>query len=98
MFNSGTINAATGAAAIEFCSCGLDYALTLGPGSAIDSTVVGNGIATLQLGGSGKDTFDLGLIGVQYVNFGNFNSPQLPPGPWSAPARRIGTCSAAPFW
>lgn len=74
VFNSGTINAATGLAAIEFCSCGPNT-LTLGPGSVINGAVLGSGTDTFQLGGTGKDTFDLSLIGslLQYDGFSTFN-------------------------
>ncbi|WP_354224359.1 autotransporter domain-containing protein [Bradyrhizobium sp. F1.4.3] len=74
VFNSGTINAATGFAAIEFCSCGSNT-LTLGPGSVINGFVLGAGTDTFQLGGTGKDTFDLSLIGsgLQYDGFTTFN-------------------------
>jgi uncharacterized protein with beta-barrel porin domain len=74
VFNSGTINAATGFAAIEFCGCG-NSVLTLGPGSVINGLVIGNGTDTFQLGGTGKDSFNLSLIGVgqQYDGFSTFN-------------------------
>ncbi len=74
VFNSGTINAATGFAAIELCGCG-NSVLTLGPGSVINGLVLGNGTDTLQLGGTGKDTFNLSLIGAgqQYDGFATFN-------------------------
>ena len=74
VFNSGTINAATGFAAIEFCGCG-NSVLTLGPGSVINGLVLGSGTDTLQLGGTGKDTFNLSLIGagLQYDGFSIFN-------------------------
>ncbi|WP_249157834.1 autotransporter domain-containing protein [Bradyrhizobium sp. KB893862 SZCCT0404] len=74
VFNSGTINAATGLAAIEFCSCGPNT-LTLGPGSVINGAVLGAGTDTFQLGGVGKDTFNLDLIGtaLQYDGFSTFN-------------------------
>ncbi|WP_452101106.1 autotransporter outer membrane beta-barrel domain-containing protein [Bradyrhizobium monzae] len=74
VFNSGTINAATGFAAIEFCSCGPNT-LTLGPGSVINGLVLGTGTDTFQLGGTGKDTFNLDLIGtgLQYDGFSTFN-------------------------
>jgi uncharacterized protein with beta-barrel porin domain len=71
VFNSGTINAATGFAAIEFCGCG--GMLTLGPGSIINGLVMGAGNGTFQLGGTGKDTFDLNSIGIQYLGFTTFN-------------------------
>ena len=73
VFNSGTINAAAGFAAIELCGCG--SVLTLGPGSVINGLVLGGGAGTLQLGGTGKDTFNLSLIGVgqQYDGFSTFN-------------------------
>jgi uncharacterized protein with beta-barrel porin domain len=75
VFNSGTINAATGSAAIEFCFCGVNSSLTLGPGSSIQGLVIGTGIETFQLGGTGKDTFNLSLIGtgLQYDGFATFN-------------------------
>ena len=73
VFNSGTINAAAGFAAIEFCGCGAGNVLTLGPGSVINGLVLGAG--TFQLGGTGADTFNLGLIGSgqQYDGFSTFN-------------------------
>ncbi len=73
VFNSGTINAAAGFAAIELCGCG--SVLTLGPGSVINGLVLGGGAGTLQLGGTGKDTFNLSLIGAgqQYDGFSTFN-------------------------
>jgi uncharacterized protein with beta-barrel porin domain len=77
VFNSGTINAATGFAAIEFCGCGVSHVLTLGPGSVINGLVMGTGLGTdtFQLGGTGKDTFNLSLIGagLQYDGFSIFN-------------------------
>ena len=74
VFNSGTINAATGFAAIELCGCG-NGVLTLGPGSVINGLVLGSGTDTFQLGGTGKDTFNLSLIGAgqQYDGFSTFN-------------------------
>jgi uncharacterized protein with beta-barrel porin domain len=74
VFNSGTINAATGFAAIELCGCG-NSTLTLGPGSVINGLVLGSGTDTLQLGGTGKDSFNLSLIGtgLQYDGFSTFN-------------------------
>ena len=73
VFNSGTINAAAGFAAIELCGCG--SVLTLGPGSVINGFVLGGGAGTFQLGGIGKDTFNLSLIGAgqQYDGFTTFN-------------------------
>ena len=73
VFNSGTINAAAGFAAIELCGCG--SVLTLGPGSVINGFVLGGGAGTFQLGGAGKDTFNLSLIGAgqQYDGFTTFN-------------------------
>jgi uncharacterized protein with beta-barrel porin domain len=75
VFNSGTINAATGFAAIEFCGCGTGNVLTLGPGSVINGQVIGTGTDTFQLGGTGTDTFDLNRIGAgkQYDGFAVFN-------------------------
>lgn len=74
VFNSGTINAAAGFAAIELCGCG-SSTLTLGPGSVINGLVLGSGTDTFQLGGTGKDTFNLSLIGPgqQYDGFATFN-------------------------
>ncbi|MFC4921197.1 MULTISPECIES: autotransporter outer membrane beta-barrel domain-containing protein [Bradyrhizobium] len=74
VFNSGTINAATGFAAIEFCGC-QPNTLTLGPGSVINGLVLAAGTDTFQLGGTGKDTFNLDLIGagLQYDGFSTFN-------------------------
>ena len=74
VFNSGTINAAAGFAAIELCGCG-NSVLTLGPGSVINGLVLGSGTDTFQLGGTGKDTFNLSLIGAgqQYDGFATFN-------------------------
>ena len=73
VFNSGTINAAAGFAAIELCGCG--SVLTLGPGSVINGLVLGGGAGTFQLGGTGKETFNLSLIGAgqQYDGFATFN-------------------------
>ncbi|MGX9427150.1 MULTISPECIES: autotransporter outer membrane beta-barrel domain-containing protein [Bradyrhizobium] len=77
VFNSGTINAAAGFAAIEFCGCapGSASVLTLGPGSVIHGLVLANGSDTFQLGGTGTGTFDLSLIGPgnQYDGFLTFN-------------------------
>ena len=75
VFNSGTIDAgASGAIAIDFCGCGSNT-LTLGPGSVINGQVLASGTDTFQLGGTGKDTFNLDLIGVglQYDGFSTFN-------------------------
>lgn len=74
VFNSGTINAATGFAAIDLCGCGSNT-LTLGPGSVINGQVFASGTDTFQLGGTGKDIFNLSLIGVglQYDGFSTFN-------------------------
>ncbi|WP_240535280.1 autotransporter outer membrane beta-barrel domain-containing protein [Bradyrhizobium sp. YR681] len=75
LFNSGTIDAsAAGAIAIDFCGCG-NNTLTLGPGSVINGQVFASGTDTFQLGGTGKDTFNLDLIGVglQYDGFSTFN-------------------------
>ena len=49
--------------------------LTLGPGSVINGLVLGGGAGTFQLGGTGKDTFNLSLIGAgqQYDGFSTFN-------------------------
>ena len=74
VFNSGTISAAAGFAAIELCGCG-NSTLTLGPGSVINGRVLGSVTDTFQLGGVGKDSFNLSLIGAgqQYDGFTTFN-------------------------
>ena len=75
VFNSGTINAgASGAVAIDFCGCGSNT-LTLGPGSVINGQVLASATDTFQLGGVGKDSFNLDLIGtgLQYDGFSTFN-------------------------
>ncbi|QQO34035.1 autotransporter domain-containing protein [Bradyrhizobium diazoefficiens] len=75
VFNSGTINASEfGAVAIDFCGCGSNT-LTVGPGSVINGQVLASGTDTFQLGGVGKDTFNLDLIGtgLQYDGFSTFN-------------------------
>ena len=56
-------------------SAGCGSVLTLGPGSVINGLVLGGGADTFQLGGTGKDTFNLSLIGVgqQYDGFSTFN-------------------------
>lgn len=75
VFNSGTIDAsASGAVAIDFCGCG-NNTLTLGPGSVINGQVLASGTDTFQLGGTGKDIFNLDLIGIglQYDGFSTFN-------------------------
>lgn len=74
VFNSGTINAATGFAAIDLCGCG-NNTLTLGPGSVINGQVFASGTDTFQLGGTGEDTFNLSLLGagLQYDGFSTFN-------------------------
>ncbi|MBR0821969.1 autotransporter outer membrane beta-barrel domain-containing protein [Bradyrhizobium liaoningense] len=75
VFNSGTINAgAPGAIAIDFCGCASNT-LTLGPGSVINGQVLASGTDTFQLGGIGKDIFNLDLIGtgLQYDGFSTFN-------------------------
>ncbi|WP_312015469.1 autotransporter domain-containing protein [Bradyrhizobium manausense] len=75
VFNAGTINAgALGAVAIDLCSCG-SSSLTLAPGSVIIGKVVASSGDLFQLGGTGKDTFNLDLIGtgLQYDGFSIFN-------------------------
>ncbi|WP_375167896.1 autotransporter domain-containing protein [Bradyrhizobium sp. CCGB01] len=75
VFNSGTIDAsASGAIAIDLCGCGSNT-LTLGPGSVIKGQVFASGTDTFQLGGTGKDTFNLDQIGtgLQYDGFSTFN-------------------------
>jgi uncharacterized protein with beta-barrel porin domain len=76
VFNAGTINAATGLYAIQFCNCSADSSLTLGTTSVINGLVLGAGTQVFNLGGStGTGTFDLSLIGAgqQYDGFGTFN-------------------------
>jgi uncharacterized protein with beta-barrel porin domain len=76
IFNSGTISSASGTA-IVFSPTG-NNTLTLAPTSSIIGTVLGQGHATLQLGGAGSGGFDLSAIGTfaggqQYVGFTTFN-------------------------
>jgi len=72
IFNSGTITGTSGAAI--FFGAGTNT-LTLGPGFSINGNVFGSGGDTLQLGGTGNGTFDLGTIGSsqQYQGFATFN-------------------------
>jgi outer membrane autotransporter protein len=71
VFNSGTINAPT---AIDFSAGGGGNILTLGPGSNITGLVLATGNNdTLQLGGTGGDSFNVSLIGTQYQAFSTFN-------------------------
>jgi autotransporter-associated beta strand protein len=71
IFNAGTITGA--AAAIQFGGTG--NTLTLAPGSVINGKVLGTGSDTLQLAGTGIDTFDVSRIaaGKQYVGFTTVN-------------------------
>jgi hypothetical protein len=76
ILNSGTISSASGTA-IEFSPSG-NNTLTLAPTSSITGKVLGQGHATLQLGGAGSGGFDLSAIGTfaggqQYVGFTTFN-------------------------
>jgi hypothetical protein len=70
IFNAGTISANNGPA-IVFSSGG--NMLTLGPGSVINGAVVGSGMDTFQLGGTGAGTFDVSALGAQYTGFTTFN-------------------------
>jgi uncharacterized protein with beta-barrel porin domain len=72
IFNSGTITGTSGTA-ISFGSG--TNTLTLGSGFSINGNVFGSGGDTLQLGGTGKGTFDLSTIGSsqQYQGFTTFN-------------------------
>ncbi len=74
VFNAGTINAADGAFAIDFCFCSPASSLTLAPTSVINGLVQGAN-TTFQLGGTGTGTFNLDLIGAgrQYDGFTTFN-------------------------
>jgi autotransporter-associated beta strand protein len=76
IFNSGTLTGSSslsGATAVLFE--GAHDTLTLAPGSVINGAVIAGVTDTLQLGGTGNGTFDVGLIGVglQYQGFGVFN-------------------------
>lgn len=70
VFNAGSITGTNGIA-IQFAGAG--NALTLGPGSTIVGTVVGQRNDTFQLGGVGSATFDVSTIGPQYQGFSIFN-------------------------
>ncbi len=69
IFNAGTITGGTSAIFFQ----GGDSTLTLGPGSVISGGVTGNGSNTLQLGGTGTDTFDVSVLGTTYQGFTTFN-------------------------
>jgi uncharacterized protein with beta-barrel porin domain len=76
VFNAGTIDAATGAFAIDFCLCSPASSLTLATTSVINGLVRGAGNTVFQLGGAGgTGTFNLSDIGVgqQYDGFVTFN-------------------------
>ena len=72
IFNSGTITGTSGTAILFGAGTNT---LTLGPGFSINGNVFGSGSDTLQLGGTGNGTFDLGTIGnfQQYQGFTTFN-------------------------
>jgi len=77
IFNAGTITSA-GSPAIQFTSVGGGgggNSLTIAPTSVVNGNVVGSGIDTFQLGGTGSGTFNLALIGAgqQYQGFTTFN-------------------------
>ena len=74
IFDEGVI-VGTGGTAIEFAGSG--NTLTLGAGYSISGIVDPSGSNTLQLGGSGSDTFDLSSIGLR-------NTSASPPSTWSA--------------
>jgi uncharacterized protein with beta-barrel porin domain len=72
VFDSGVIVGSGGIAVdLSFNLSGNTF--TLGPGYSITGLVVGQGVDTFQLGGSGSGTFDLSAIGSQYTGFTTFN-------------------------
>ncbi|HEY4407015.1 MAG TPA: autotransporter domain-containing protein [Xanthobacteraceae bacterium] len=77
VFNAGTITGTSGATpvAIQFSTGSVGNTLTLGPGSVIGGTVLGQGSDIFQLGGTGTDTFNLSGIGaaLQYQGFSTFD-------------------------
>src|SRR5262249_39774737 len=72
IFNSGTLTG-NGGKAVTFSSAGSGNTLTLGPGFAINGTVLGGANNILQLGGTGAGTLNSTTIGTQYQNFTTFN-------------------------
>ena len=68
--NSGTITG-TGGTAIAFEAAG--NTLTLEPGSVVNGTAHGFGADTFQLGGTGSDRLDAGLLATQFAGFATFN-------------------------
>ena len=70
IFDAGAI-IGSGGTAIEFAGSG--NTLTLGAGYTIGGIVDPSGNNTLQLGGTGSDTFDLNSIGTQYFGFTTFS-------------------------
>jgi hypothetical protein len=72
VFNSGTITG-TGGTAIQFA--GVGNILTLAPTSAIVGNVLGTGVDTFQLGGTGTGSFNASQIGpaAQYRGFAGYD-------------------------
>ena len=73
IFNAGVIAGSRGTAII-FADPDVANVLTLAPGSAINGIVQAPGNGSLQLGGAGRGTFDVSLIGPgrQYDGFSLF--------------------------
>jgi autotransporter-associated beta strand protein len=58
---------------VSFGGGGGGNTLTLAPSSVINGNVIGSGVDTFQLGGTGSDTFNASNIGTQYTGFTTFN-------------------------
>jgi len=73
VFDSGLIEG-TGGTAIEFdAGATSGNTLTLAAGYTITGDVLGGGTDTLQLGGTGAASFDLGDVGTKYTGFTTFD-------------------------
>jgi uncharacterized protein with beta-barrel porin domain len=92
IFDSGTIIGTAGTA-VNLSGNAAGNTFTLGPGYRVTGNVLGAGSDTLQLGGSGAGSFNLGAIGAgrQYQGFTSFN---VVGGSWTA----TGTFAQSQAW